>query len=92
MRAHQALKRRASSIEPTVRVGKKGITEAQVKEILKQLEARRTVKVKVLKSALVSETVEEIAQRISSETGSRVIQIIGHTFTLYKPRERRKRT
>ncbi|MBS7606270.1 YhbY family RNA-binding protein [Candidatus Bathyarchaeota archaeon] len=91
MRARQALKKRVSSIEPTVRVGKKGITEAQIKEILKQLEARRTVKVKVLKSALVGETVEDIAQRISSETGSRVIQIIGRTFTLYKPRERRGR-
>lgn len=91
MRARQALKKRASSIEPTVRVGKKGITEVQVKEVLKQLEARRTVKVKVLKSALVGETVEDIAQRISSETGSRVIRIIGHTFTLYKPKERHGR-
>ncbi|MEM3715823.1 MAG: hypothetical protein QW145_01530, partial [Candidatus Bathyarchaeia archaeon] len=55
--------------------------------ILKLLQGRK-VKVKVLKSALIEDTVERIAQRIAQETDSKIIQIIGHTFTLYKPKRR----
>ncbi|MEM2669231.1 MAG: hypothetical protein QW188_04220 [Candidatus Bathyarchaeia archaeon] len=46
------------------------------------------MKVKVLKSALIEDTVKRIAQRIAQETDSKIIQIIGHTFTLYKPKRR----
>ncbi|MBS7649617.1 MAG: YhbY family RNA-binding protein [Candidatus Bathyarchaeia archaeon] len=75
-------------LEPTIHVGKKGVTDAQIKETIKQLEARRIVKVKVLRSALTGDTVENIAQRLSLETNSRIVQIVGHTFTLYKPKRR----
>lgn len=84
-------KKISGHIKATVQIGKKGVTEAQVKEILKQLDARRKVKVKVLRSALAESTVEEIAQKVASETGSKIIQVIGHTFTLYKPKKSGKR-
>lgn len=84
-----AAKKESGHIEATIRIGKKGITEAQVKEILKQLDAKRKVKVKVLRSALMESSIEEIAQKVSSETGSKIIQVIGHTFTLYKPKKRK---
>lgn len=83
----QASSKKISSIEPTVRIGKKGLTEAQIIEIIKHLDKRRTVKVKVLRTALTSGTVESIAQKVSSATGARVTQIIGHTFTLSKPKK-----
>ncbi|MEM1550778.1 MAG: YhbY family RNA-binding protein [Candidatus Bathyarchaeia archaeon] len=78
-------------IEATIRVGKKGITETQIKEISKQLEARRKVKVKVLRSALLTNSVEKIAHKVASETGSKIIQIIRHTFTLYKPKSKKEK-
>ena len=78
-------------MKPTIRIGKKGVTDEQLKEILKQLEARETVKIKVLRSALANETVENIAKRISTETGSKIIQVIGHTFTLFKPKRKSRR-
>jgi len=65
------------------------VTHEQILEILKQLEARGTVKIKVLKSALTNDTVENIAKRISAETGSKIIQMIGHTFMLFKPERKR---
>jgi len=77
-----------STLKPTVRIGKSGLTDAQINEIIKQLEARGRIKVKVLKTALVNETIEDIAQKVSSKTGSKITQIIGHTFTLYKPKKR----
>ncbi|MCX8171422.1 MAG: YhbY family RNA-binding protein [Candidatus Bathyarchaeota archaeon] len=75
-------------LKPTAHIGKKGVTVAQVKEIAKQLETRRRVKIKVLKSALIEGSVEDIAQKIARETGSKIVQIIGHTFTLHKPKKR----
>lgn len=90
MRRTQA-RRISKHIEATLRIGKKGLTEAQIKEIVKQLEARKRVKVRVLRSALAENTVEEIAQKAAQETGSKIIQIIGHTFTLYKPKKRKLR-
>lgn len=82
------ISKRKKPLKPTVRIGKKGVTEAQIREISKHLDARRKVKVKVLKSALLEDTVENIAQKISSKTDSKIIQIIGHTFTLYKPKRK----
>jgi len=81
---------KAAQLKPTVHIGKRGLTDSQIKEIMKQLEARRRVKVKVLRSALGESAVEDIAQRVAQETGSKIVQIIGHTFTLYKPRTRRR--
>lgn len=85
-----AAKKESGRIETTVRIGKKGITEAQVKEISKQLDAKRKVKVKVLRSALIESSIKEIAQKVSSETGSKIIQVVGHTFTLYKPKNKKR--
>ena len=88
MRA-RSTSRSQQSLKPTIRIGKKGVTHEQILEILKQLEARGTVKIKVLKSALTNDTVENIAKRISAETGSKIIQMIGHTFMLFKPERKR---
>lgn len=82
--------KKISPIETTVRIGKKGLTDAQIIEIAKHLDKRRKVKVKVLKTALTGDSVENIAQKVSSATGARVIQIIGHTFTLSKPKRMKK--
>lgn len=87
MMRKRSISKRTPLIEPTIRIGKRGITESQIKEIIKQLEDRKTVKVRVLRSALAGEKIEDIAQKISSETNSRIIQVIGHTITLYKPRK-----
>ncbi|MEM1561673.1 MAG: YhbY family RNA-binding protein [Candidatus Bathyarchaeia archaeon] len=83
-----SVRRKGGHMKATVRIGKKGVTETQIREIFKQLEARKRVKVKVLRSALVESSVEEIAQKVASKTGSKVVQIIGHTFTLYKPKRK----
>ncbi|MCD6465833.1 YhbY family RNA-binding protein [Candidatus Bathyarchaeota archaeon] len=88
MRA-RSTSRSQQPLKPTIRIGKKGVTHEQILEILKQLEARGTVKIKVLKSALTNDTMENIAKRISAETGSKIIQMIGHTFMLFKPKRKR---
>jgi RNA-binding protein len=73
--------------EPTIRIGKKRATDSLVEEIAKQLDKREVVKVKVLKTALVDEDMEELAQKVAKETDSKVVYLRGHTFALYRPKE-----
>jgi RNA-binding protein len=73
-----------------VRIGKKGATDLLVGEVLKRLDKRKVVKVKVLKSALAGETTENIAKKVATAADARIIQIRGHTFTLYRPKKSQK--
>jgi RNA-binding protein len=70
----------------TVRIGKRGTTDPILQEISRQLDKREMVKVKILKTALASEDVGEVAQRVVAETDSELVQLRGHTFTLYRPK------
>jgi RNA-binding protein YhbY len=49
-----------------------------------QLKARELVKLKLQKSALTNSETEGIANEISTATDSTLIDVMGHTFTLYK--------
>ena len=45
---------RSKAIEPTIRIGKSGITESQIEEIKKQLKKRKLIKIKFLRSFIES--------------------------------------
>ncbi len=66
----------------TVNIGKKGSTGLLMNEISRRLKQRKVVKVRILKTALIGHEVKEIASEVAEETGSRIVQIRGHTFTL----------
>jgi len=51
--------------------------------VQKQLETRELIKLKLQRSALSSDTTK-IAETISGATGSILVDVMGHTFTLYK--------
>jgi RNA-binding protein len=76
--------------KPEVMIGKNGPTDFLVNEISKRLDHRKVVKVKILKSALVNTRTEVIAHKISDATGARIVEIRGHTFTLYRSKKNRK--
>lgn len=79
-----------SSEKPVVIIGKKGPTDLSINEILKNLNRRKVVKVKILKSALSDTRTSDIAHKISDATGARIVEMRGHTFTLYLPKKNRK--
>jgi putative YhbY family RNA-binding protein len=83
------MKRELSLEKPTIWIGKEGASAETMKEICRQLEKRKTVKVQILKSALRDESVKEIALRTAQQTESTVIDVRGHTFILHKPRKKR---
>ena len=72
----------ANSIEPIFQVGKGGINENMVAQIVDVLEARELIKVTILQAAHLDtrQTCDEMARL----TGAEPVQSVGHRFVLYK--------
>ena len=73
---------------PTVWIGKEGLTQESISEIEKQLKKNKMVKVKILKSALLKETKKTIAEKAAEQTGALLVDLRGHTFILYRKKEK----
>ena len=67
-----------------IHVGKQGVTESVLAEIKRQLEARKVVKVRLLKSCIEREgkTRRELARMIAEKVGARLVGIRGYAFVL----------
>ena len=83
------IKRELNVEKPTVWVGKEGATLHILNEISRQLEKKKMVKVKMLKTALKDEDAKNVASKIAQQTESILIDVRGHTFILYKSRKRK---
>jgi RNA-binding protein len=88
-KAKNRMKRELSLEKPTIWVGKEGASQKAIKEISRQLERRRIVKVQILNSALKDGSAKDIASKTAQQTESALIDVRGHTFILHKPREKR---
>ena len=81
------LKSRSRVTNPTVWIGKEGVSEDLVRQVENQLRTRELVKLKLQRSALAKFATFKVAEEIAASTGSTLIDVIGHTFTLYKKDE-----
>ncbi len=70
--------------KPHVILGKKGITDEFIKHVLKLLKKYKIIKIKVLKSIAYNSNIKEIANQISKETNSYLIDVRGKKFILSK--------
>ena len=76
------------TLQPTIRIGKNGLTDELIKEIKKQLKIKRAVKVKMLKAFI--DTLEKkkhkklIAAKIAEEAGAKIEGMTGFVFVLKK--------
>lgn len=77
-------------MDPTVWIGKEGATEALMKQVENQLKSRELVKVKLQKSALSETGTTDLAGKVVASTGSTLVEVLGHTFTVYKRKELHK--
>ncbi len=87
-RMKRRIKRELSAERPTIWVGKGGATPQIVSEISRQLEKRKILKVRILKSALKDEEAKSVASKIAQQTASTLIEVRGHTILLYKRRRK----
>ena len=75
-------------VNPTIWVGKEGLTPQLVAEIEKQLQQNKMVKVRILPAALQGEvTAQSIAVNASEQTNSGLVEVRGHVFILFRKRK-----
>jgi RNA-binding protein len=70
--------------KPTIWVGKDGLTPQLSNEIENQLEKKKMLKIKILKSALQQDTAQTIASKAAEQTGASLVEVRGHVFILYR--------
>ena len=63
-------------------IGKNGINDNQIKQIIDALEAREIVKINLLDTT--PDDKQSIANEIALRTGAEIVQIIGKKLTIYK--------
>jgi RNA-binding protein len=69
-------------LEPTIRIGKNGVTENILNDVKMLVKKKKIVKIKVLRSALNSATMKDIADRIVEEANLKIIQLRGHSIVV----------
>ncbi len=72
----------AMTMQPTTHIGKNGLTEEVVIQIVEQLQAHELVKVNVLKNC--DFTAKEIAGDVAEAAGAEIVQVLGGKITLFK--------
>lgn len=81
-KAKSKLRSMAQTRKAIVMIGKDGVSENLCATLSDSLEAHELVKVSSLKTSPIS--VREAAIQCASATHSEIVQIIGHTFILYR--------
>lgn len=72
----------AQNITPIFQVGKNGVTDNQIEQLINALEARELIKITLLDTT--PDDKYSISNEIAEKTGADVVQIIGKKVTLYK--------
>lgn len=76
------LKKLAHDLDPTVYMGKTGLTENIKKELETGFECRELVKVKLQEGCTLDP--KELANQLAEELDAEFVQAIGRKFTLYR--------
>ena len=83
-RERTALKSRAHSLEPVVKIGQHGLTEAIVAEIDRALTAHELIKVRAGSADREERT--QLVDAISARTDAAAVQSVGKVVVLWRPR------
>jgi RNA-binding protein len=74
--------------DPTIWVGKEGLTPQLTGEIEKQLQRNKMVKVRILPAAMLGEvTAQAIAANAAEQTNAALVEVRGHVFILFRKRK-----
>jgi RNA-binding protein len=73
-------------LNPTVQLGKEGLTEAVARKTHLELEHHELVKVKVGDGCL--DPAREVGDALAEQCNATLVQVIGHTLLLYRRRKK----
>ena len=74
------------ALEPVVRLGSAGLTDAVTRQLDQALGRHELVKVRVGSST--KERARDLAERLAAGTGAAVAQVLGHTLLVYRPKKK----
>lgn len=83
----QYLKGLAHPLNPTVQIGKEGITQGIIDTIVNELQYHELIKVKIGNNSGLEK--HEAAEACAKESKSTMVQLIGKTIILYCPNPKR---
>lgn len=83
------LKGLANKLNPSLQIGKEGLTENILKELDIQLEQKELIKISVLENSPV--LVDEIVEDILSSTKAEFVQKIGSKLVIYRESKENKK-
>lgn len=81
----QYLKGLAHPLEPVVRIGQKGLSDAVISETKKSIASHELIKVRI--DAEDSALRKELAEKLAAAADAQVAATIGKTAILYRPRD-----
>lgn len=81
-----SLKIKAMAIKPFMHIGKNGITDTVLSQIILYLKSNKLGKVKISKSYIDSQELskKDLAKMIAEKTSSELIHQVGHVIVLFK--------
>jgi len=78
------LRSRSKLLDPIVRIGKNGVNENLLNDIKIHLKKRRLIKIKLLRSALSSGSIDDVIKAVITDCSCILIDRIGLTFSVYR--------
>ncbi len=73
---------------PTIWIGKEGLTPQLTSEVEKQLQKNKMVKIRILPAALTeNNTAQSIASTCAEQTKAALVEVRGHVFILFRKRK-----
>jgi len=82
------LRSMANKLNPTIIIGKGGVTDNLIKQVDLELEARELVKGSILKTALLD--AKTVCNELAERLGAHPVQSIGSKFVLYRESKENK--
>ncbi|WHI55853.1 ribosome assembly RNA-binding protein YhbY [Mammaliicoccus lentus] len=83
------LRKEAHHLDPIFQIGKGGISENMIEQLNEALEKRELIKVHILQNNMDDH--KEVANSISEQTESELVQLIGSIIILYKESKENKK-
>lgn len=77
------LRKLSHGIDPIFRIGKSGLSDNMIEQMLLAFEAREIFKVYVLNNSELN--VREVCDEVVAKTGAEPVSVVGNKFVLYKP-------
>jgi RNA-binding protein len=88
-RQRRYLRGLAQTLDPTLRIGKEGLTANILKALEELLDHHELIKVRAQKAA-ESKAPEEWAAALAEASGAAIVGVVGSTFLLYRPNPKLK--